>query len=182
MQEPLPDRDLIQMIQSSESAQYGFYLLISKYQKVLYIQVFRLVLDRDDTEDILQDVFTKVFEKRNSLTEINQLPSWLMTLALNQALMFLRKKKRQALFRLTNYSWELQKGITTHYSLSGDEIEEKFLKAQVTLTDRQRAVFNLRYYDEMKFADIAPLLGITEGACKATYHNAAKKIEKSLTD
>lgn len=182
MQEHLPDRDLVGLMQNPETSSYGFYQFIQKYQKVLYKQVFRLLLDNGDTEDVIQDVFVKAFEYKAKLHEINRLPSWLMTIAIHQALMLLRKRKMQSLFRIHQFRSRLEQGIATHFPMGEEEIEKRFLKAQLTLTNRQRAVFNLRYYDEMKFSDIAEVLGITEGACKATYHNAARRIENTLTE
>jgi RNA polymerase sigma factor (sigma-70 family) len=174
------DEELIQLFQSNETAHTGLKLLIGKYQKVLYHQIVRLVQDRDDTEDILQDIFIKVFEKRRKIAEVKNLQAWLLTVSINQALMFLRKKKRLTLLRLIHDKEKLSNGVASHSLMNAEEIEEKFLAAQLILADRQRVIFNLRYYDEMKFSDIATLLNITEGGCKATYHQAVIKIEKAL--
>lgn len=178
----MSDRELVEMVRDPERRNYGFFLLVQEYQKVLYRLIARMVVRREDAEDILQDTFIKVYQGINHLQDVSKLKFWMMKIATNEALILLRRNRLKSMLRLTDQRSQLPEYLKSYPSISGDEIMEKFQKALLTLAARQRAIFNLKYFEELKYEEVASILGITEGACKAAYHKAVGKIEKSLAE
>jgi len=125
-------------------------------------------------------VFIKVWKNISNFREESKLSTWVYRIATNECLTFLRKKKTKHLFSLSNLENELEDKLTMEDSYSGDEIQMKLQKALLKLPDKQRMVFNMKYFDEMKFNEISEITGTSIGALKANYHHAVKKIEESI--
>lgn len=176
------DHKILQMCRTSDSKNFGFHLLVSKYQKRIYWHVRRMVIIHEDADDIVQDVFVKVWKNLDSFREESNLYTWIYRIATNETLGFLRRKKIKYLFFLSNYEERLINGLIDDNYFSGDEIQKKLQKAILTLPEKQKLVFNMRYYEEMKYEDISAVLGTSIGALKASYHIAVKKIENYLKD
>jgi RNA polymerase sigma-70 factor, ECF subfamily len=147
-------------------AERGFRLLMETYQERLYWLVRRMVYDHEDANDVLQNCFVKVYRSSHTFEGKSKLYTWLYRIATNEAITFLNKKKQ----RLANL-------LRADEHFDGDEAQIKLMAAIETLPDKQRQVFNLRYFDEMSYADMSELLGTSEGALKASFHHAVKKIE-----
>lgn len=141
-----------------------------------------MVIDHDDTDDLVQETFIKVWKNLASFRSDSNLYTWIYRIASNEALSFLQRKKLKYAFLIQNYDQALVKKMEDDNYFSGDEIQLKLQKAILSLPEKQRLVFNLRYYDETKYEDMSEMLGTSVGALKASYHIAAKKVEEFLTN
>lgn len=173
---------IIQKIRDESTRHYGFNLILKTYQERVYWHVRKMVIDHDDAADLTQEVFVKVWTNLHKFREDSSLFTWIYRIATNESLNFLQKKKRRHMLRLSDVSTELATKIDESNLISGDEIQLKLQKALLKLPDKQRAVFNMKYYDEMKFTEIADITGTSVGALKASYHIAVKKIETMLSE
>ncbi|MEM9340672.1 MAG: sigma-70 family RNA polymerase sigma factor, partial [Bacteroidota bacterium] len=126
-------------------------------------------------------VFIKVWKNLGSFREDSKLFTWIYRIATNECLTFLKKKKRKFFIPIHDVNEELSKKVENDHSISGDDIQLKLQKALLKLPDKQRMVFNMKYFDDMKFSDIAEITGTTVGSLKANYHHAVKKIEQFIT-
>ncbi|MEO8759749.1 MAG: sigma-70 family RNA polymerase sigma factor [Bacteroidia bacterium] len=158
-----------------------FAIIVKKYQKRLYWHIRKILLDHDDTDDVLQNTFIKVYKNIHSFKGESKLFSWMYRIATNEALTHL---KRNSKLRSID-SQELQDhtidNLEADVYFEGDEIQLKLQKAIATLPQRQKLVFNMRYFDDLKYSDMSEILETSEGALKASYHIAVKKIEAYLT-
>ncbi|WP_091546443.1 RNA polymerase sigma factor [Thermoflexibacter ruber] len=182
----MEDKDLIARFRNEESRNYAFNLLVRKYQERLYHHIRNMVIDHDDTDDLLQEVFIKVWKGLVNFREEAQLFTWLYRIASNECLTFLEKKKRKFLLPIHDVKKELAQKLNTYISsksmyFSGEEIEVKLQKVLLTLPDKQRLVFNMKYFDDMTYEEMSAVLGTSVGALKASYHHAVKKIEEQLS-
>ena len=176
----MEDQDLLAKIRNPETRNYGFNLLVRSYQQKVYWLVRKMVIDHDDANDLTQDVFIKVHKSIDTFREDAQLFTWIYRIATNECLTFLSKKRRRFFLPIEDVGKELSAKIDSTDSLAGDEIQKKLQKALLTLPDKQRLVFNLKYYEEMPYEEMAAVTGTSEGALKASYHHAVKKIEEFL--
>ncbi|MEI7595468.1 MAG: sigma-70 family RNA polymerase sigma factor [Bacteroidota bacterium] len=172
----LSDEELINSFKQGNTNQ-SFNLLVHKYQQKLYWHIRHLVIDHDDANDITQETFIKAWNNLANFREDAQLYTWLYRIATNEALSFLKKKKTRFLVPLIGNEKYLSEKIESDSHFSGDDIQKKFQKALIKLPEKQRVVFNLRYYDEMPYEKMSEILGTSTGALKASYHHAVKKIE-----
>ena len=171
---------IIEKIQNEETRNYGFNLLVREYQERVYWHVRKMVIDHDDADDLVQEIFVKVWKNLKSFREDSKLYTWIYRIATNECLSFLKKKKRKYFISMNDVQGELSEQIDAQSSLSGDEIQLRLQKALLKLPDKQRMVFNMKYFDDMKFKDIAEITNTSEGALKASYHHAVKKIEEFI--
>ena len=140
-----------------------------------------MLIDHDDSNDVTQEVFIKIHKYIDKFREDSQLYTWIYRIATNECLSFLKKKKRRFFLPLEDVNKELSRKIDTAPNLSGDDIQKKLQKALLTLPDKQRLVFNMKYYDDMTYEDMAEITKTSVGALKASFHHATKKIENFLT-
>ena len=138
-----------------------------------------MVIDHEDSDDIMQEVFIKVWKNLDKFREDSSIYTWVYRIATNECLGFLKKKKRRFFLPIHDITSELSEKLSSNQNvlLDGDAIEIRLQKALLALPDKQRIVFNMRYFDEMSFADIAEVTQTSVGALKASYHHAAKKVE-----
>ena len=176
----MDDKELLAKIRNPETRNYGFNMLVRSYQKKVYGIVRKMVIDHDDADDITQEVFIKVHKSIDTFREDSQLYTWIYRIATNESLTFLNKKRRRFFLPIEDIGNELAAKIDSSSTLGGDEIQKRLQKALLTLPDKQRLVFNLKYYEEMPYAEMAAVTGTSEGALKASYHHAVKKIEEFL--
>lgn len=169
---------ILEKIKKEETRNYGFNLLVREYQERVYWHIRKMVVDHDDADDLVQEVFVKVWKNLGSFREDAKLFTWIYRIATNECLTFLRKKKRKFFVSINDVAQELGDKLESDPTLSGDDIQLKLQKALLKLPDKQRLVFNMKYYDEMKFTEIAEITGTSVGALKANYHHAVKKIEE----
>ncbi|MCC6837737.1 MAG: RNA polymerase sigma factor [Bacteroidia bacterium] len=174
------DKELLQKFRDPETRNYAFNLLVREYQKRLYWHIRKILIDHDDTDDVLQNVFIKVWKGLDGFKEESQLYTWLYRIATNESITFLNQKKKRAGIPLDDVSHFLANNLESDSYFKGDEIQAKLQKAILTLPDKQRIVFNMKYFDEVKYEEMSQILETSVGALKASYHHAVKKIEDYL--
>ncbi|HKJ77884.1 MAG TPA: RNA polymerase sigma factor [Prolixibacteraceae bacterium] len=174
------DRELIANIKQEDTKELAFQELVKKYQERLYWHIRKIVMNHEDTDDILQNTFIKVWKNIDSFREESSLFTWLYRIATNESITFLNSKKRKHMLPLTDVSDYLMDNLTSDPYFEGDRIQMELQKAILLLPEKQRIVFNLKYFEEMKYEDMAQVLDTSVGALKASYHHAVKKVEAYL--
>lgn len=171
------DKELVYKFKNSLAKELPFTAIIKKYQEKLYWHIRRIIVDHDDTNDVLQNMFIKVWKGLENFREDSQLYTWLYRIATNESLTFLDQKKKKGTENFDDDDNGLSNKIKADDNFDGNKLEWKLQLAIQKLPEKQRLVFNLRYYDEMPYEEMSQILGTSEGALKASYHHAAKKIE-----
>lgn len=136
-----------------------------------------MVIDHDDTDDLVQEVFVKIWKNIDKFRENSQLYTWLYRIATNECITFLHKKRRHFFIPIGDVEHELSNTLDNSPHIDGEEIQIRLQKVLLQLPDKQRLVFNMKYFDEMKYEEIAKITGTSIGSLKASYHHAVKKIE-----
>lgn len=172
------DTDIFQLLETDVNK--GFRLLVEKYSRKLYWHIRRLVILHEDADDALQNTFINVWRNLGAFRSQSSLYTWLYAIATNEALALLNKRKRNETVSLDDVSSILADSAEGSTWFDGDEAQIRFQNAVLQLPDKQRIVFNLKYFDEMTYEDMSKVLNTSEGALKASYHHAVKKIEKTL--
>lgn len=175
------DIELLAIIKDPERRDYGFNLLVRQYQKRVYWHIRRIVIDHDDANDVVQNVFIKIWKSIDAFRGDSQLFTWMYRIATNESLTFLKQKKTSFFVPFGDAENELSNNLSDDNFFKGDEIQRKLQKAILTLPEKQRLVFNMKYFEEMKYEEMSQVLGTSVGALKASFHLAVKKIEKYLT-
>ncbi len=174
------DEQLVRQFKDERTRSFALHLIIKKYEKKVYWHIRKILIDHDDTDDALQNTFIKVWENLLNFREDSKLYTWLYRIATNEALAILKKKRTRFFLPLVDVEAELSSKIDDSSHYTGTEIERKLQKALLKLPEKQRIVFNMKYYDDMKYEDMSEVLGTSVGALKASYHHAVKKIERFL--
>jgi RNA polymerase sigma factor (sigma-70 family) len=172
------DIELLKKFRDESSRNLAFEQIVLKYQKKLYWLVRKIVIDHDDTDDILQNTFIKVWDNLANFREDARLYTWLYRVATNEALTFLKKKRVRYMIPMVDVEHELAGKLSSDPYFSGNKLQMQLQKAVLTLPEKQRVVFNMKYFEEMKYEDMSEVLGTSVGALKASYHHAVKKVEK----
>ncbi|WP_017259422.1 RNA polymerase sigma factor [Pedobacter arcticus] len=176
----IADSIILQKFEDEKTRHEAFSLLLKKYQQKVYWHVRRMVLNHDDADDLVQDVFIKVWKNLSNFRQDAQLYTWLYRIASNECITFLNKKKAKNNVSLDEIPEQLTDNLNEENYFSGDAIQKKLQQALLILPEKQKLVFNMKYYDDMKFQEISDVLGTSVGALKASYHLAVKKIEHYL--
>lgn len=175
------DDELISRLTATATKDSAFKELLTLYKERLYWHIRKIVVSHDDTDDVLQNTFIKVYKNIHSFKGESKLFSWMYRIATNEALTHLKKNSK--LKSIGNQ--ELQDltidNLEADVYFEGDEIQLKLQKAIATLPEKQKLVFNMRYFDDLKYSEMSEILETSEGALKASYHIATKKIEVYLT-
>ncbi len=177
MAEHLDDKELLMQFRESTSKEAGYTRIIKKYQEKLYWHIRRMVVTHDDANDVLQNMFIKVWNGLDNFREDSQLYTWLYRIATNESLSFLDQQKKRSSISLSDVETGLSNRLQADKHFDANKLEWKLQLAIQQLPEKQRAVFNLRYYDEMPYEEMSRVLETSEGALKASYHHAVKKIE-----
>ncbi len=176
----IAEETLVDQLKQKKTQQKAFEVLINTYKERLYWHVRRIVVDHDDTDDVLQNTFIKVYRNIDGFKGNSKLYSWMYRIATNEALTFLKIKSK----KLGVSSEELQIKIVANLQadvyFEGDQIQLKLQKAIASLPEKQKLVFNMKYFEELKYDEISDILDTSVGALKASYHLASKKIEAYL--
>lgn len=178
----LHDEELLVRFRDPVTREQAFTQLVNKYQIRLYNHIRRLVLTHQDANDVLQNTFLKVWRHLANFKGGSQLYTWLYRIATNESFNHLKKQKNQASTSFDDDEYDVANKFKADPYVDGDDIQLKLQQAIHQLPERQRAVFIMRYYDEMKYDEIAEVMQRSEGALKASYHHAAKKIEQFVTN
>jgi RNA polymerase sigma factor (sigma-70 family) len=177
MQEAIDDNELLAEFAIESQRQQAFRKIIDKYQKRIYWHIRKIVIDHDDTDDLTQDTFIKAWNALPEFRQDSQLYTWLYRIATNEALNFLRKKKNRKTVALESGEYDLSDTLRSSPYINGDKLQLKLQHAILTVPEKQRLVFNMKYFDAMKYEDMSTVLDTSVGALKASYHHAVKKIE-----
>ena len=175
------DDKLLDLFRDDNSQNYAYNLIARKYQERLYWHIRRMVIIHEDADDILQNTLVKAWKGLKNFKAEAKLYTWLYRIATNEAITFLNKKRKHFFISINDVEHELSEHLESDESYSGDEIQLKLQKAILTLPEKQRLVFNMKYYGEMKYDEMSEILETSVGGLKASYHHAVKKIEKYLT-
>ena len=171
----ISDKEMTDMIADARTRREGFEALVRQYSEPLYWKIRHIVINHEDADDVLQNAFVKAWTNLDSFQGKSSLSTWLYRIAINEALDFLRRKKQ-----MVNISTEDEPGLASRLLaddyFDGDQIQAELQEAVAQLPDVQRTVFTLKYYDNMKYSEMSKVLSTSEGALKASYHLAVKKI------
>jgi RNA polymerase sigma factor (sigma-70 family) len=176
-QQFLEDKELLLQFNNPATKERGFTAIIKKYQEKLYWHIRRMVVEHEDANDILQNMFIKVWKGLENFREDSQLYTWMYRIATNESLTFIQQQKKRKTLSISDDESGLSNQIKADKNFDINKAEWKLQLAMQQLPDKQRVVFNLRYYDEMPYEEMSRVLETSEGALKASYHHAVKKIE-----
>lgn len=176
------EQELVERLHDPGQSRQAFTEVIRQYSEPLYWQIRRMVQSHEDTDDLLQNTFMKAWTSLDNFRGDAKLSTWLYKIAINESLTFLEKERKRMNVSIDDEAEFLIKSIEADEWTDGDELKIKLRKAIATLPEKQRLVFNMKYYDEMKYEDMSKILGTSVGALKASYHLAVKKIEQYFTD
>ena len=175
--EKYDEAQVIEQLHNQATCKAAFGKVIEHYSSQLYWQIRRMVIDHDDANDVLQNTFIKAWTNIDNFRGDAKLSTWLYKIAINESITFINKKKTQNNISLDDDDSFLVNSLEADKYFDGDDAQLKLQKAIATLPEKQRIVFNMRYYEEMKYEDMSEILGTSVGALKASYHHALKKIE-----
>ena len=171
---------LVHALQNPATQEAGFKILIKEYQQPLYWHIRKIVFDHEDADDVLQNTYIKVFKNIKSFRGESKLFSWMYRIATNEALTFIKQKSRKLGLSLNEFNEKQVNQLEADVYFEGDAIALKLQLAVANLPEKQRLVFNLKYYEELKYDEISEILETSVGALKASYHHAVKKIKNEL--
>jgi len=174
------DREIIEGVQNPEKAEKAFGMLLEKYQERLYWHIRKIVIGHDDADDVLQNAMIKVWRSMGDFRSESGLYTWLYRIATNEALTFLKQKKKRTFAPWVDVEQKISETLESDVLFNGDEIQLKLQQAILKLPQKQRIVFNMKYFDEVKYEEMSKILGTSVGALKASYHHAVKKIKAML--
>ena len=174
------DIELLYQFKNPDTKESAFTSILKKYQGKLYWHIRRMVIDHDDANDVLQNMFIKVWKGLENFREDSQLYTWLYRIATNESLTFIEQQKKRSSVSLSDVETGLENKLKADTNFDANRLEWKLQLGIQQLPEKQRVVFNLRYYDEMPYEEMSRVLETSEGALKASYHHAAKKIEEFI--
>lgn len=173
----MEEKEFIQNLLNPKTQNEAFQKLLLDYQKPLYNHIRNIVLNHDDTDDVLQNTFVKVFQNLKKFKGESKLFSWMYRIATNEAITFINKKAKKNGTTSEFLQTKIVENLKADSHFDGDAIQIKLQKAIVNLPEKQQLVFKMRYFEEIKYEEMSQVLGTSVGALKASYHHAVKKIE-----
>ncbi len=176
----ISDSEILEKFAKESSRNEAFGLLLQKYQQKIYWLCRRMVIDHDDADDLVQEVFIKVWKNLDGFRLDAQLYSWIYRIASNECLQFLEKKKKRNHSSIDDFGDTLADNLSSSDYLNGEQIQRRLYEAMETLPAKQKLIFQLKYFEELKYEEISVALGTSVGALKASFHLAVKKIEDYL--
>ena len=176
------EQEVLALLQDEKTQRRGFEMIVEQYSEQLYWQIRRIVYSHEDAKDLLQNTFIKAWTNIDYFRGDAKLSTWLYRIALNECLTFLNKQRAATTVSLDDPEADVLQKLESDPYFSGDKIQITLQKALLTLPEKQRMVFNLKYYQEMKYEEMSEIFGTSVGALKASYYHAVKKIEKFFDD
>ena len=173
---------LIEQLKNTQTQDKAFRELMSLYKERLYWHIRKIVISHNDTDDVLQNTFVKVYRSIANFKAESKLYSWMYRIATNEAITFINKRAKEKKTNISEMQHQLADNLQADVYFDGNEAQLKLQKAVASLPQKQQLVFNMKYFDDMKYKDISDVLETSVGALKASYHHAVKKIEKMLTE
>jgi RNA polymerase sigma-70 factor (ECF subfamily) len=174
----LTEEELLSKLSEPRSRAAAFSSLVRSYQERLYWHIRKMVLSHDDSNDVLQNTFMKAWNGLDGFRGDSQISTWLYRIATNETLTFLSNKRMRTSNSIDDVEDNLLNNLQADTYFSGTELQLKLQKAILTLPEKQRLVFNMKYFEDIKYEEMEAILGTSVGALKASYHHAVKKIEK----
>lgn len=174
------DKELLEQFREPDTREAAFTTIIKKYQEKTYWHIRRLVVEHEDANDVMQNVFLKVWTNLENFRENSRLFTWIYRIATNESLSFIEAQKKRSSASLSDHNTNLANKVMAEKHFDGKKLEWKLQVAIQQLPDKQRVVFNLRYFDEMTYEEMSRVLETSEGALKASYHHAVKKVEEFI--
>jgi RNA polymerase sigma factor (sigma-70 family) len=171
---------LIEQLKNVQTKEKAFKELVFLYKERLYWHIRKIVISHDDTDDVLQNTFIKIFKNIDKFNQDSKLFSWIYRITTNEAITFINKRAKQRNLDISDYQQELASNLAIDNFFTGDEIQIILQKAIATLPQKQQLVFNMKYFDEIKYNEMSEVLETSVGALKASYFHAVKKIEKYI--
>jgi RNA polymerase sigma-70 factor (ECF subfamily) len=171
---------LIEQLINVQTKEKAFKELISLYKERLYWHVRKIVISHDDTDDVLQNIFIKIYKNIGKFKQESKLFSWMYRIATNEAITFINKRNKERKVEISEVQEHLVSTLENDIYFSGEEIQEILQKAIASLPQKQQLVFNMKYFDNIKYTQISEILGTSVGALKASYFHAVKKIESYI--
>jgi RNA polymerase sigma factor (sigma-70 family) len=171
---------LVEQLQNVQTKEQAFRELIKQYKERLYWHIRKIVISHDDADDVLQNTFIKVFRGIDNFKQDSKLYSWMYRIATNESITFINKRARERNTDITEIKQDLVTSLSSDDWFTGDEIQLILQKAVATLPEKQQLVFNMKYFDDMKYDEISKILDTSVGGLKASYFHAVKKIEKYI--
>ncbi|MCF6348133.1 MAG: RNA polymerase sigma factor [Flavobacteriaceae bacterium] len=178
----IAENTLIAQLKDPLTQEQAFRILMSQYKERLYWHIRKIVISHDDADDVLQNTFIKVYRNINNFKAESKLYSWMYRIATNESITFINKRAKQNNVDVNEMQYKLVASLEADVYFDGDEMQLQLQKAIAILPQKQQLVFNMKYFDDMKYKDMSEVLDTSVGALKASYHHAVKKIEKFLTD
>ena len=171
------DDELLARFRDKRSRNDAFSAMVVRYRERLYWHIRKMVIVHEDADDVLQNTFVKAWKGLETFRGEAQLYTWMYRIATNEAITFLNQKRNRQMMPLEDAEYLLSQSLHHDAYFSGDELQLELQKAILTLPEKQRIVFNMKYFDEMPYEDMSEILGTSVGALKASYHHAVKKIK-----
>ena len=175
------ENKLVERLHDGKTQQAAFAELVKEFSEPLYWQIRKIVLSHDDANDVLQNTFIKIWTSIDNFRGDSKLSTWLYRIAINESITFLNNQRSASNVSMDDVDSFLVSKLEGDEYFDGDEAQLKLQKAILTLPEKQRIVFNLKYFDEMKYEEMSEILETSVGALKASYHHAVKKIEEFLS-
>ena len=180
----IEDSEILNLFQNEQTREKAFSLLVKKYQERLYWHIRRMLVQHEDTNDVLQNMFVKIWRSLANFRQDSSLYTWMYRIATNETLTYLEQQKKRRSLSISDDGSELgsvlSNSLKAEKGFDANNLEWKLQLAIQSLPEKQRAVFTLRYYDEMPYEKMAEVLETSEGSLKASYHHAAKKVEEFI--
>ncbi|GGH03043.1 DNA-directed RNA polymerase sigma-70 factor [Polaribacter pacificus] len=167
----------IEQLQNAKTKEKAFRELVKLYKERLYWHIRKIVVSHDDADDVLQNTFIKIFRGIDNFKQESKLFSWMYRIATNEAIYFINKRAKERNLDISDYQEKLTSNLDSDHWFSGDDVQVLLQKAIATLPPKQQLVFNMKYFEDLKYKEIAEILELTEGALKASYFHAVKKVE-----
>jgi len=178
---PIDENKLIEQLRNPNTAKEAFDILMKSYGEPVYWQIRKMVVSHDDAADLLQNVFLKAWNNLENFRGDAKLSTWLYKIAVNESINFINKARIRNNVAADSDDSFLLNNLEADEYFDGDELQALLLRAVATLPEKQRLVFNMRYFDEMKYEQMSEILGTSVGALKASYHHAVKKVEEIIS-
>ncbi len=175
------EQELLIRLKSDNTKEYAFKELLNLYKERLYWHIRKIVISHDDADDVLQNTFIKIFKNIHNFKGESKLFSWMYRIATNEAITHLNKNAKRHYTSSEDIQQQAINNLKSDVYFEGDAIQIKLQKAIATLPQKQQIVFNMKYFDDIKYSEMSEILETSEGALKASYHIAVKKIEAYLT-
>ena len=179
---PTENNLLIARLRDPQTCREAFGEVIKTYTEPLYWQIRRMVQSHDDANDVLQNTFLKAWSSIENFRGDAKLSTWLYKIAINESITFLDRERKRLSISIDDQEADLARTIEAAPHFDGDELQRKLRIAIASLPEKQRLVFNMKYFDDMKYEDMSNILGTSVGALKASYHLAVKKIESFFSE